>query len=97
MQALFGACAVAAKRLRRFAHAQNDLIWTAADATKLDLAAAPNGGSARATQYEGQSRSVSRSSAPRDPIADYLRLFRCGRRGGAGYRSSSQLRILGFR
>jgi hypothetical protein len=32
------------KRLRRFAHAQNDLIWTAADATELDLAAAPNGG-----------------------------------------------------
>jgi hypothetical protein len=47
MQALFWACAVAPKRLRRFAHAQNDLIWTAADATKLDLAAAPNGGSAR--------------------------------------------------
>jgi hypothetical protein len=37
-------CAVAPKRLRRFAHAQNDLIWTAADATELDLAAAPNGG-----------------------------------------------------
>ena len=48
MQAtLFRACAVALKRLRRFAHAQNDLIWTAADATKLDLAAAPNGGSVR--------------------------------------------------
>jgi hypothetical protein len=47
MQALFWACAVAPKRLRRFAHAQNDLIWTAADATKLDLVAAPNGGSAR--------------------------------------------------
>ncbi len=48
MQAtLFWACAVAPKRLRRFAHAQNDLIWTAADATELDLAAAPNGGSAR--------------------------------------------------
>ena len=46
MQAtLFWACAVAPKRLRRFAHAQNDLIWTAADATELDLAAAPNGGS----------------------------------------------------
>jgi hypothetical protein len=45
MQAtLFWACAVAPKRLRRFAHAQNDLIWTAADATELDLAAAPNGG-----------------------------------------------------
>jgi hypothetical protein len=44
---LFWACAVAPKRLRRFAHAQNDLIWTAADATKLDLAAAPNGGSER--------------------------------------------------
>ena len=43
MQAtLFWACAVAPKRLRRFAHAQNDLIWTAADATELDLAAAPN-------------------------------------------------------
>ena len=39
---LFGA--VAPKRLRRFARAQNDLIWTAADATELDLAAAPNGG-----------------------------------------------------
>jgi hypothetical protein len=49
MQAtLFWACAVAPKRLRRFAHAQNDLIWTAADATELDLATAPNGGS-RAT------------------------------------------------
>jgi hypothetical protein len=35
--------AVAAKRLRRFA-TQNDLIWTAADSTELDLAAAPNGG-----------------------------------------------------
>ena len=46
MQAtLFWACAVAPKRLRRFAHAQIDLIWTAADATELDLAAAPNGGS----------------------------------------------------
>jgi len=46
MQAtLFGA--VAPKRLRRFAHAQTDLIWTAADATELDLAAAPNGGSVR--------------------------------------------------
>jgi hypothetical protein len=45
MQAtLVWACAVAPKRLRRFAHAQNDLIWTAADATELDLAAAPNGG-----------------------------------------------------
>jgi hypothetical protein len=45
MQAtLFWACAIAPKRLRRFAHAQNDLIWTAADATELDLAAAPNGG-----------------------------------------------------
>ena len=45
MQAtLFRACAVAPKRLRRFAHAQNDLIWTAADAAELDLAAAPNGG-----------------------------------------------------
>ena len=45
MQAtLFWACAVAPKRLRRFAHAQNDLIWTAADATELDLAAAPNDG-----------------------------------------------------
>ena len=44
MQAtLCWACAVAPKRLRRFAHAQNDLIWTAADATELDLAAAPNG------------------------------------------------------
>ena len=44
MQAtLLGACAAAPKRLRRFAHAQNDLIWTAADATELDLAAAPNG------------------------------------------------------
>ena len=42
---LFGA--VAPKRLRRFARAQNDLIWTAADATELDLAAAPNGGYAR--------------------------------------------------
>jgi hypothetical protein len=42
MQAtLFRACAVAPKRLRRFAHTQNDLIWTAADATELDLAAAP--------------------------------------------------------
>ena len=37
------ACAIAPKRLR-FAHAQNDLIWTAADATEFDLAAAPNGG-----------------------------------------------------
>jgi hypothetical protein len=47
MQAtLFRACAVAPKRLRRFAHAQNDLIWTAAGATELDLAAAPNGGAA---------------------------------------------------
>ena len=46
MQAtLFWACAIAPKRLRRFARAQNDLIWTAADATELDLAAAPNGGS----------------------------------------------------
>jgi hypothetical protein len=45
MQAtLFWACAIAPKRLRRFAHAQNDLIWTAADATELGLAAAPNGG-----------------------------------------------------
>jgi len=45
MQAtLFRACTVAPKRLRRFAHAQNDLILTAADATELDLAAAPNGG-----------------------------------------------------
>jgi hypothetical protein len=42
MQAtLFWACTVALKRLRRFAHAQNDLILTAADATELDLAAAP--------------------------------------------------------
>jgi hypothetical protein len=41
MQAtLFWACAVAPKHLRRFAHAQNDLIWTTADATELDLAAA---------------------------------------------------------
>ena len=48
MQAtLFWACTVAPKRLRRFAHAQNDLIWTAAGATELDLAAAPNGGSSR--------------------------------------------------
>jgi hypothetical protein len=48
MQAtLFWACAVAPKRLRRFAHAQNDLIWTAADATELDLAAAPNVGALR--------------------------------------------------
>jgi hypothetical protein len=38
-------CAVAPKRLRRFAHSHNDLIWTAADATELDLAAAPNDGS----------------------------------------------------
>jgi hypothetical protein len=46
MQAtLVWACAVAPKRLRRFAHAQNDLVWTAADATEFDLAAAPNGGS----------------------------------------------------
>ena len=44
----WASCAGAPKRLRRFAHAQNDLIWTAADATKLDLAAAPNGGSVRA-------------------------------------------------
>ena len=54
MQAtLFWACAVAPKRLRRFAHAQNDLIWTAADATELDLAAAPNGGYLRGCA-EGQ-------------------------------------------
>jgi hypothetical protein len=46
MQAtLFWACAVAPNRVRLFAHAQNDLIWTAADATELDHAAAPNGGS----------------------------------------------------
>jgi hypothetical protein len=35
------------KRLRRFVHAQNDLIWTAADATELDLAAARSGGAVR--------------------------------------------------
>jgi hypothetical protein len=28
-------------------HAQKDLKWTAADATELDLAAAPNGGYTR--------------------------------------------------
>jgi hypothetical protein len=62
MQAtLFWACAVAPKRLRRFAHAQNDLIWTAADATELDLAAAPNGGSARGYHADFLS-SVARSS-----------------------------------
>jgi len=44
---LSAACAVAPKRPRRLAHAQDDLIWTAADATELDLAAAPNGGSVR--------------------------------------------------
>jgi hypothetical protein len=55
MQAtLFWACAVAPKRLRRFAHAQNDLIWTAADATELDLATAPNGGSVRVEAQEGR-------------------------------------------
>jgi len=48
MQAtLVWACAVAPKRLRRFAHAQNDLVWTAADATEFDLAAAPNSGYSR--------------------------------------------------
>ncbi len=31
------------KRLRRLADPQDDLIWTVADATELDLAAAPNG------------------------------------------------------
>src|SRR5260370_8879992 len=41
---LSAACAVAPKRPRRLAHAQDDLIWTAADATELDLAAAPNAG-----------------------------------------------------
>src|SRR5260370_7140804 len=44
---LSAACAVAPKRPRRLAHAQDDLIWTAADAPELDLAAPPNGGSVR--------------------------------------------------
>src|SRR5260370_41118381 len=42
--ALISACAVAPKRPRRLAHAQDDLIWTDAGATGLDLEAAPNGG-----------------------------------------------------
>ena len=63
MQAtLFWACAVAPKRLRRFAHAQNDLIWTAADATELDLAAAPNGGSVRSMMEQDRSHNVRRGS-----------------------------------
>src|SRR5260370_11971253 len=44
---LYSACAVAPKRPRRLAHAQDDLIWTDAGAPELDLAAVPNGGSGR--------------------------------------------------
>ena len=41
---LFRACAVAAKRLQRFAQAQNDLIRTAIAGRNPPLRAAPNGG-----------------------------------------------------
>ena len=65
MQAtLFWACAVAPKHLRRFAHAQNDLIWTVTDATELDLAAAPNGGSRALAATSGCHGACSRRAAP---------------------------------
>jgi hypothetical protein len=45
MQAtLLRACAVAPKRLRRFAHAQNDLLCAAAVPAKSISRIAPNGG-----------------------------------------------------
>jgi len=37
---------------------QNDLLWTAAGATDLDLAGAPNGGDARDVHVEAGSLTV---------------------------------------
>jgi hypothetical protein len=62
------------KRLRRFAHAQNDLIWTAADATELDHAAAPNGGSRVLAVTSDRDATLPLLESVSDLIAESVRL-----------------------
>jgi hypothetical protein len=54
----YSACAVALKPPPQLADPQNDLIWTVADVTELDLATAHIGGYGSSSGGRGRSRSV---------------------------------------